>query len=59
MLAPLARERLSGAGDLPLDIKDVLREFHDLFPSGLDVSLFEEIKGDVNNWYLDGLDSQV
>jgi broad specificity phosphatase PhoE len=59
VLAPLARERLSGAGEIPLDLTDVLQEFNSLFPSGLDTSLFREWKGDINNWYLDGLDSTV
>ena len=42
-----------------MDITDVLKQFSPLFPNGLDTSLFNEWKGDIENWYLDGLDYEI
>ena len=42
VLAPLARETLIFAGDVPSDLNSVLEEFSPLFPSGLDTSAFSD-----------------
>jgi hypothetical protein len=36
VLEPLARERISGSGDIPSEINAVVEEFDHLFPNGLD-----------------------
>jgi len=41
ILAPLAREALLGAGDIPSDIDEVIKRYSNWFPSGLDTSEFK------------------
>jgi hypothetical protein len=53
VLAPLAREALLGAGDIPSDLDEVVNRYSSWFPTGLDTSEFDHTKK--QGWYLNTL----